>query len=326
MSKDKKPKEIDLLELFQIAGKGVVNFLIWIARIIIFVITFGIKKAHWLVLFAFIGIGVGWWYHSISKSYFSSGMIIETHGIASGDLIDYMNDLSTICYSRNVESLASALDISESSAGKIKMIEAYPYIDVNRDGKGDFVDFNNVYNPKDTNQSIIQNRCYLQMELFDNQPKEYLQKGLMNYVVKNPYLVQLNQIRKLALLEQITETEKEIHKLDSLQNIEYFSESANRVIPVSTGGNIVYTEKEKRMYFEDKLSLILNKQYLEKEYKFVQEPITIVKNLSELAKEENPKSRVMFRFGILFGLVGYAILLFISYYNLIIKTINIKVK
>ena len=313
MSDKNEVKEIDLLELFQSIGKGIKSISIWILKSIVFLIAFGLKKAHWVAIFVVVGLLLGLGYHSVSKSYYSSGMVVSTNGITSLDLIDHINDLTTICKSGNSNALSISLGISDSSAKKIKKIEAYPYIDVNKDGIGDIIDFEGSYKANDTNQIIIKDRCYLHVELFENQPKEYLQKGLLNYINRNEYLVQLNQIRKNELWEQITETEKEIAKLDSLQNIEYFSENASSPVPVGTGGYIVYTEKDKKMYYNDKLSLIKNKQDLEKQFELNQGPITIVKNMSELAVEENPRFVVMVKFGFWTGLFCYFLLLILVY-------------
>lgn len=322
MSKENEVKEIDLLELFRLMGNGIKNAFLAVIKAILFLVVFGFRKAHWISIFVIIGVLLGLAFHSFTKSAYSSGMIIQPNGILSTDLIDYLNDLTDICKSHDHLALAHALEITDSSAQKIKTVEAYPYIDVNMDGVGDYIDFENEYNPKDTTQQIIRNRCYLRIQLYESQPKEYLQKGILNYVKKNEYMVQLNQIRKNELYEQIEQTEKEIAKLDSLQNKEYFKEDNSQAVPISTGGYIVYTEKDKKMYYRDKLALIKNKQNLEKEYELIQGPITVIKNMSELAVEENPKLEIIVKFGFWFGIFGFLVLLFTSHYNTIMNLLN----
>lgn len=323
MAEDKQsPKEIDLLELFSLIGKGIKNGLTNALRAILFLIVFGIKKAHFLVLFAISGGLIGLSLHSLSDSYYTSGMVIKPNGIQSTELIEYLNDLTGICETGNNEALASALSIDDSLALKIKSIEAFPYVDVNLDGIGDFIDFDNVYNPKDTTQQILRNRLYLQVSLFESQPKEYLQNGIENYILKNEYMVQLNNIRKTELREQIAQTEIEIIKLDSLQNQEYFNENNSQPVPVQSGGYILYTEKDKRLYYQNKLGLIKSKQTLQKEYELIQGPITIIKNMSELAKEANPRGIMIIKFGFWFGVIGYFSLLIFNYKNYFITEIE----
>lgn len=314
MSEQKKEvKEIDLLELFNVIGRGIKNFILHILKAILFLINFGLRKAHIIGIAVVLGAALGYATHLFTKPYYSSGMIIQPNGIRATDLIEYFDDLTSICESGNIDALALAMEISDSAASKIKNIQAYPYIDLNRDGIGDYIDFNGDFNVQDTTQSIIQNRVYLNVEVYESQPKEYLQEGLLNYVNKNEYMIQLNQIRKNELFEQIQQTESEILKLDSLQNKEYFIDDNSKAVPVGTGGYIVYTEKDKKLYYHDKLRLIQSKQDLEKEYELIQGPITIIKNMSELAIEKNPKSTRMIMFGLWFGVIGYFVLLFIKY-------------
>lgn len=306
---DKGKNEIDLLDLFTLIYKGVKELFQSFIKWILYLIIFCVKKALYITGFIVIGGIVGYAYHSFSTPTFKSGMVVQPNGIPSTELIDYMNDLTAISQSLNKNTLSTALNIPDSSAQKVKSIEAFPYIDVNGDEIGDYIDFNRAYSADDTTMHIVHNRCYISFELIDNYPKEYLQEGVLFYILKNEYMNKLNTIQKNELKEQIQQTINEIAILDSLQNKEYFEDEKKDALPTVKEGTVIYAEKDKKLYYQHKFGLTDRKQELEKEYDLIQGPITVIKNISEVAIEQNTKSSIMIKFGIWFGVIGTIALL-----------------
>lgn len=305
-------KEIDLLELFQLIGKGIKNGFLAIIRAILFLIVFGIKKWYWMVAFVILGAALGLLRYSQTQRYYSSNLIAQPNGISAIEMVEYINDLTKFTKNKNAIALANSLELTDSTASKIKSIEAFYYIDINRDGKGDYVDLDNSYNPKDTNQVVANNRIYLLVEVFDNHAFSDVKNGLLNYIKKNPYLVQMNAIRKQQLEELIISTESEIVKLDSLQNIDYFK-TDNRLSASNDNRLMFLSEKDKQLYYQDKMNLVRQKQYYERELEIATEPITVVKDFTQLSMEENPRGSYILKFVLTFSIIGYLLLLMLNY-------------
>jgi len=304
----KEIKEIDLLELFSTIGQGIKNAFTSLLKGVIFLIVFGIKRAHWLALFAIAGGLVGYLMFSSTQRFYSSDLIAQPNGISAVDMVQYINDLNRFTKKNNTIALSNALDLPDTIAKKIKSIEAFHYIDVNKDEIGDFVDFLHSYNAKDTNLAIDNQRFFLQVEVYDNKTFSSVKNGIFSYVEKNPYLIELNEIRKSELEELISSIGYEISKLDSLQNVDYFKNN-NRLGTSNDNNFMLLSEKEKPMYYKDKMYLTHQKQYYLKELKMATAPLTIIKDFTPLTMEENPKGSYIIKFGFWFGVIGYLVLL-----------------
>lgn len=315
MSEKTSPQEIDLLELFQRIGKSISNLFGKIFKVLIFLIGFGIRKIHFLILFAIIGGLIGWGIYSTTKRYYSSDLVAQPNGISSVDMVSYINDLHHLTEKRNVASLALALNMKDSLAQKIKNIEAYHYIDVNKDGIGDFVDYKNTFNPKDTTQVLLEDRILIRVEVYDNNVFRDVKQGIFSYIKNNNYLLKLNQIRRKELRELIVNTEKEIEKLDSLQNFDYFSTGEGELSRSKESQLMILAEKDKQLYYRDKLYLTNKKQEYEKELELATDAITVIKDFTELAFEENPKSSYIIEYGAILMGLGYFGLLLIKFYR-----------
>lgn len=323
MATDKQDvKEIDLLELFSLIGKGIRKGIESILKSLLFLFVFGIKKAHWLALAVVIGGLVGHIFFSNTQRYYSSNLIGQPNGITAIDMVQYINDLNQFSKKGNTLALVDALDLNDSVAKKIKNIEAFHYLDVNRDEIGDIVDFDHSYNPKDTNIVIDNNRIYVQVEVYNNDAFHSVKSGIFNYVAKNPYLIQLNELRMQELEELVALTNQEITKLDSLQNVDYFKRDAN--LSANSENRLMFvSENDKQMYYRDKMSLTRQKQKYIKELEMATAPLTIIKDFTPLTMEENPRGGYIIKFSFWFGVVGYLFTLLLNFKSYLIKELEL---
>lgn len=306
-------KEIDLLELFNIIGKSIKNAILSIYKTIVFLISFGLKKAHWLALITIAGALIGYLVYLGTDRYYSSALIAQPNGISAIDIVEYINDLNRYTTKNNEIALKQALEITDTVAKKVKNIQAFLYIDLNHDGRGDIIDFKQNYDPKDTTQILINSRFYLKVEVLDNRVFSDVRDGLFIYINKNPYLIKLNQIRKRELEELISSTDREIAKLDSLQNVDYFTDNLDRLTARNQSSLLFLSEKDKQLYYKDKLSLEQQRLRYIKELELSTTPITVLKDFTQLTVEENPKGFYIIRFGYIIGLLGYIFLIVFEY-------------
>lgn len=303
--------EIDLIVLFQKLFDKIKAFFLGLFKLLITLIVFSLKNIHYLILAAIIGGFVGQFFYKASKRYYSSDLVARSNGITNADMIGYLNDLGKLCKENNYLSLAQLFEIGDSTAQKIKNIEAFWFVDVNKDKIGDYVDFSKSFDVSDTTKRLIQDRFHLKVELYDNNAFIPFREGLYSYIKRNPYLQKLNQLRQEELKELISLTENEIKKLDSLQNLEYY-ESYQTPLTRSEGRITFMEEKAKQLYYIDKLLLLEKKQGYEKEFELSYEPITVIKDFTPLAKEENPWINYQKKYIPIFTLIGLIALLLIK--------------
>lgn len=321
-TKNKTNDEIDLLELFSVMWRGILNFFKAIIDTILFLFVFGIRRLHWLVIIILIGAATGYIRYKSTARIYSSEMIAQPNGFTSIDMAQYINDIHEMCQKNNVAAIANAFNISSEDAGQIANIEAFYYIDVNKDGIGDYVDYKNKFDPIDTTKAIIRNRILIRAEVLGNNKFNEVKEGLIYYINHNPYLLTVNDIRKRELKTLIMQTEEEIDKLDSLQNYEYYKkeeENSNR-----DGQIVVMNEKATQLYYRDKVSLLNARLGYEKALELATDPITIIKDFAALKVEDNPISKYFIKFGFFFGIFGYFILLIIAFRKQIIRYLSSK--
>jgi len=317
---NRQNNEIDLLDLFQKTGKAIGNLFLYILKGILFLIVFGIRKIHFLVLFAVIGGVTGFVLYKSTKRYYSSYMIAQANGINSADMVNYINDLHDLCTKRNTEALAFDLQLPDSTARRIKDIQAFFIIDANGDNIGDYVDFDNSYDVRDTSYHRLEDRLHLSVEVYENYVFQKVKNGLFRYMRKNPYIINLNEIRKKELQELIAQVDYEIVKLDSLQNTDYFKEVDK--LPVKQSQMLFLSEKEPTMYYRDKLNLMNRKLEYKKELELATDAFTVIKDFTSLAMEENPRGGYLVKYSLLLTLLGYLFLLIIHFRKSLIKLIN----
>jgi len=309
----KKSNEVDLLEFFNLIWVGLKKLIFAIARSVMFLIMFGLRKSFWLFLFILAGIGIGYFGFSATDHFFRSNMIVQPNGFSSIDMASYINDIHEFCSENNKAGLGKAFEIIPENAEKIKDIQAFFFIDVNGDRIGDFVDYKNTYIPRDTNQRIIPDRLLIQADVFDDQIFSDIRSGLINYLNRNPYLSDVNRIRKQELQSLIKQIDFEIAKLDSLQNFEYFTESGNNRNSPRSGQFIILNEKVTQLYYHDKQSLLLKQNNYRRTMELATQPVTIIKDFPDLVVVENSVSKYIVIAAFVTLLVGYLLLLVLAY-------------
>ncbi|KPK84751.1 MAG: hypothetical protein AMS27_09100 [Bacteroides sp. SM23_62_1] len=294
--------EIDLLELFRRMGQKIGQFFTGLLRFILLTILYFWKNALILLGFVVVGGFAGFGISKMAMPYYSSDMIAQINTTNVSEMMAYINDLHELCKENNNEVLSEYLQLTVEVAEKIKDINAFWIIDQNKDGVGDYVDYRNKYDLRDTTQRRIQNRFDLQVEVYDITGFNDVKKGLYNYVTINPYLNSLNENRKKRIRELIAETNNEILKLDSLQKYEYFKKELSA--PEEKGQMLIWNEKETRLLHPDLIGLFRQKQSLERDLELFSEVITVVKDFTPLSQVENPVMKYIKKWGLYFGVLG----------------------
>lgn len=311
-TKNSANDEVDILELSSKVWRGIRKFIGSILGLFIFCSVFAIKRVHWLILFTLLGVGTGFLMFKNTDRIYSSEMIVQPNGFTSVDMAQYINDIHEMCQNRNIDAISNAFNISHEKAVDIINIEAFNYIDVNNDGIGDYVDFKQKFDPYDSTTVIVMNRLLIKADVLDNQSFDKVREGLIQYINKNSYLLTVNDLRKRELRIVIDQTDTEISKLDSLQNIEYYL-STNESNKNKEGQIVILNEKQTQLYYVDKVSLLNHKIRYQRDLELATDPITIIKDFAELQFEENPVSNYLIVHMVVWCILGYLLLLFLNF-------------
>jgi len=242
----KHSDEIDLLELFNRMGKAIKNFIKWLISIIESFFLLLIRKSIWVISFSIIGGFVGYSFYNNTPRFYSSEMVARSNSMNNSVIVNSINLLNDLFENRNFTALANYLGTTSKEAEKIKSIDAYYGIDLNKDKIADFIDYNNLYNPKDTTQKRLPDVSYLKISVFDETIFPNVRDGIKKYISTNPYILQNNNVRKEQTISMIEEYQSEIKKLDSLQKVQYFE-----VPKMQKAGNsqmVILNEKESKLY------------------------------------------------------------------------------
>lgn len=307
----KHSDEIDLVELFSRMGKAIKSFFTWLLRLFNGFILLLVRKSLWLFSFSIIGIFFGYLVYKNTPRYYSSEMIARSNAINNSVVINSINLLNNLFENNNYKTLGSYFGITTQNAEKIKSIEAFYGIDVNRDNIVDFVDYEKKYSPKDTTQKRLTDVFYLKISVYDEAVFKDARDGIKQYLNSNPYLVEYDAVRKKQALSLIEEYKNQIKKLDSLQKVQYFEVPSSQ----KSGSNqmIILNEKEKKLYHAEIISLYNNQLGLERDLLLNPEPITIIQDFTPLAKVDNPLIKFLKVWVISFFILGFIISLLWQY-------------
>ncbi|NOY37408.1 MAG: hypothetical protein GXO83_07510 [Chlorobi bacterium] len=312
-----KNDEIDLLELFRIIGRKINQMLLWIVRAFLLIIVFFLRNALIISVFIVIGGLIGFAKYKLSKPYYSSEMIVRTNALGAGDFINYVNRLHTLAKDNNTPELSRLLAANDSVIQQIKDIQAYWIVDVNKDGIGDYTDYKNNFNLKDTTQRRLNNRVVVAVKVYNQKAFKLIQSGMHNYMISSPWVNQVNNNRKIQLKDLIAQIDNQISKLDSLENYEYFQKDQ---MPQAKNGQIVFlNEQEIKLFHNEIIRLYKLKQKYQKEQKIYSAPVTVIEDFTPLTRATNPLSKYIKIFILIFGSVGILFVFIKEQYNNIKK-------
>ena len=133
-SQNSKNEEIDLLQLFKSFGDFIVGIFKGFFNIILQFIIFSIRKWVYLFLAVLLGTGLSYLMSKTQQDLYHSDLVLKSNAVDNQEMISYINRLGNLTSRDNYPILANALNITEEEAEKIHTVNAFWFIDVNKDG------------------------------------------------------------------------------------------------------------------------------------------------------------------------------------------------
>lgn len=253
---ENEKKEIDLLDLLKSfglwlfsIGKECIKGLGWLAR-------FVYQQKYIVFSFAILGVLFGL-YQAKDKIYSAEiDLKLKSHdAFFYKNLIDPMHNQ---CLYGDFNSISKLLNLSLEDASKIVDIQSYYYVDVLCDDTPDKIDYENTYNPQDTNNTIVKDMVRMQVCCKDTSLYNRIKQSFLDYFSHNEQIMKENQLKHSQLSEKIKAVENEIVILDSFRKKEYFHKKDD--ISVKMDKALFVSEKETKLYHNDILNLENNRQ------------------------------------------------------------------
>ena len=302
---DKSNNEIDIFEFCSRMWKALQNLLVCIRDLAVSIVVIALRKSLWIISFALFGMILGSvYFHFVKTPYYVTMLEGTSGGVNNTVVIDHVNKLNSMV--GNSKILARNLGISVEQAKKVRSIRAFYGIDVNDDGKPDFVDKKNRYNPRDTTQFRVPSIFYIQVALYDEDVLPALREGLFRHINSNTYIQTLFEIDQHQKRAMINELQRQIAKIDTIQ---FVSINRHNVSSLEIGQRIhlMGAEPEIRLFYTDVLALYSRKQALEKSLEIANQPVVVVQDFTPSLFVEKTNRYYAVRWGLIMGILGFGI-------------------
>jgi len=286
--------------------KDLISFLIILTKdIILSIIIFILRKSLWIASFTVVGMIFGYMLFNVQRPsylYISEG---ETGGIDNTVVIDHVNRLDQLI--GDTLQLAHYLNLSYEQAKKIRSIKACYGIDINGDGKPDYIDITGKkYRHKDSTQIRLPSFVQFRVSLYDKDILSVVSEGLFEYIKNNTYIQNLYKIDKEQRETLIKGLDKEIARLEKIDSVQRSRIRSKDELNTEKGQMIFlnHNEPEIRLLYTDILLLFSQKQELQRHIDLIREPVLIVHNFIPTNQKERPLLWYFIRYGGLMAILG----------------------
>lgn len=164
--------------------------------------------------------------------------------------------------SQSFETKRDVFELPDSTQLAIRGFSMYNVIDAKFDNQADFIDKNGKVSSTDTTSAIMQDRLAIEFRLKGNYDFASIERSIKKWFNTQDNFTLQDKIHREAVNERVEYLNHEIARSDSFLTYRYFNESSKVEI-----FNDVEMEKQSTLLYDEMLTLIQEKQYLERELK-----------------------------------------------------------
>lgn len=239
-------KEINLLDFMYLIFRGLARGLKRLGKSLLLLLRFSIQNSWVILAFIILAFFAGWFFTTPARTMFKGGSTILFVEEARPAVLDHIALLNSHCRSKQ---LAADLNLSDSITKKIRRFELFNYVYTKNVKIPALPDFSRSSDSQtDTAIVVMHDRFYLRVSAKGITDFKPIQKGLQTYFDEQAGVVLLAQQGKARLQEQLRAYNREVKRLDSLANYDYFSQS--KPIELVGGRTFVFAQKEKELFHE----------------------------------------------------------------------------
>ena len=253
MSDEKKAREIDLLDLFKSMGDGIINGINSLGNLILWNIKTALKYYWLLGVFGAVGIVLGLITYFNFEPAYQAEMVLRSNSVPAYEMVPYINQLGEVNFEKENVSFAKIFKLDTAQVKQIQSIEAFYYVDLNKDGIIDYVDYDNDFNARDTANNIDKRQLLVRATI--NNPEQFnvMSDAIANYINRNTHFQRANKARVDRRKEMIKTLEDEFILLDSLERRSYFIDDTQPRLEF--GKSLVVGNGTKQLFYKDKMRL-----------------------------------------------------------------------
>ncbi len=318
-------REIDLSILIKKASQSFVKALLTIFNFLLrcfsYLVLFGLKQYIILLLALLVGFGFGMVKHFMGEELYSSDMVLQSNEIPTEDMISKINELGIYAGEGNYKALSEKLKIDTLTAGFIKSIGAYWFVDMDRDGVADIVDYRNRFNAiEDTTSRRMRDLLDVRATVGDPSVFAMLQNGIVHFLKSDPRLTLMNNNRKTALEIKIKRIDNELAKLDSLQRYEYFDKEREMSLDLGNLGSLklLGEEKDTRLLHNEIIELQDTRLAYERQLTVTGDMVSVVTDFPVSVKPIRSMSFEGVFYGLLLFIIVYALLFILGHRKVVL--------
>jgi hypothetical protein len=307
-------KEMNLFDFILFCCKGLMTSLKKFGVFALATVRFGLRYSWIIVPFVCLGLFGGWlWTKPFATKYKGNATIMYVEGMR-----DVVNEGLMEFFSSSWKT-KKQYGLSDDVLEAFDRAMFYNVIDCNTDSVADYVDRDRRISLADTVNGVMRDRVCVEIEMNGEQDFDQFEAALKQYFASQEYLTRADEYCRKIRDERLEYLEREVARLDSFSTYDYFVRNDVANFEIITSRYCMSTGKE--LHYNDVLSVLKHKQYLENQKYFTPEVINfqtpfIVHSLSHLRK---------YFYGGLAGiLLGFGLALMIRYWAEIVAYMKEK--
>lgn len=255
MDINKSDKEINLFDFILMGWNAFKRLCLNILNLILRIIRLSIQYFWLTIICVILGIFAGYlWtkpyftvYHAEANISFSEGMK------------PYITDGLNLFVSTDHGVLKERYDVPLAGLKNMKKYQVLNIIDAKNDSIPDFVDYSRKIKADDSINVVMPTKLHLYITAKNFYEFDKFQGAMKRFLYDQASIAEADRISKYIEREKLKRYDKEISRLDSLINFEYF-ERPRAVMAMD--GNIFSLSNNTTLYHEQLLSLIKHRNYL----------------------------------------------------------------
>lgn len=254
MSEEKKAREIDLLDLFKSIGRGISNAINGFGNIILWNIRTAVKY-YWLLLaFCLIGVVIGVYTFINFEPAYQAEMVLRSNTIPTHEMVPYVNQLANADFDKEKIDFAAIFNLDTSEVKDIVAVEAFYYVDLNKDGILDYVDYDEKFNAKDTTHVLDEKQLQVRATIKTPVQFNIMSDAIVNYIERNKHFQRANKARIEKVSKLVTTLDRELYLIDSLERKRFFD--TEQSAHLEFGKSLVVGDGKQQLFYYDKMRII----------------------------------------------------------------------
>lgn len=305
---NKEHNEIDLVLLFKIIKRGIVNIFGSFLKLLIFLKKLILRYYIFIIILVFLSVVFGAVTSYRQETNFKSHLVVNSNILSNGLLSSSFDELNQLCLNKDFKELSLILNIEENQANNIISLSILnkgsiilsEYNELIQQDQQVLYSDTVIRNVKNDLLLKYKNSFFIEIETINNKKNNELTIPIVNYIKNIPYVFKRYKIdvEQLRLNESFIDVQ--LNQLDSLmkivaldfnsKDIDYENGSNNIVLAKNEKVNplkIIATIKEKftrKLYYQKMLYQNSNVELYYGFTKAKKEKVSIIKIIKTLLK------------------------------------------